>query len=167
MGDVLVRAENVYRRYPGTGQVLGGVSFEIRPGDTIAVTGPSGSGKSTLLHVLAGLDHPSSGAVTWPALPEPIRPGPIGVAFQGPSLLPPLTVEENVALPAILAGSEEEAAISKARQLLLRFGIEDVAERLPEEISGGQSQRTGLARALASDPRLVVADEPTGQLDAS
>jgi len=167
MREVLVRAEHVNRRYPGTGEVLVDVSFEIGPRETIALTGPSGSGKSTLLHVIGGIDDPSSGAIEWPALAYPIRPGPVALAFQGPSLLAPLSVKENVALAAILAGSSEEVASKDAKEWLGRFGVEDVADRLPEEISGGQSQRAGLARALAGRPRLVLADEPTGQLDAA
>src|SRR3954452_14911218 len=166
MREPLVRAVNVVRRYPGSGEVLLDATFEIGARETIAVTGPSGSGKTTLLHIVAGLDRPSSGEIAWPALAQPIRPGPVALAFQGPSLLTPLSVEENVALAAMLAGSSEADASARARELLLRFGVEDVADRLPEEISGGQSQRVGLARALVGRPALVVADEPTGQLDA-
>jgi putative ABC transport system ATP-binding protein len=166
MREPLVRAVNVVRRYPGSGEVLLDATFEIGARETIAVTGPSGSGKTTLLHIIAGLDRPSSGEIAWPALAQPIRPGPVALAFQGPSLLAPLSVEENVALAAMLAGSSEADASARARELLLRFGVEDVADRLPEEISGGQSQRVGLARALVGRPALVVADEPTGQLDA-
>jgi ABC-type lipoprotein export system ATPase subunit len=166
MREPLVRAVNVVRRYPGSGEVLLDATFEIGARETIAVTGPSGSGKTTLLHIVAGLDRPSSGEIAWPALAQPIRPGPVALAFQGPSLLAPLSVEENVALAAMLAGSSEADASARARELLLRFGVEDVADRLPEEISGGQSQRVGLARALVGRPALVVADEPTGQLDA-
>jgi ABC-type lipoprotein export system ATPase subunit len=166
MREPLVRAVNVVRRYPGSGEVLLDATFEIGARETIAVTGPSGSGKTTLLHIVAALDRPSSGEIAWPALAQPIRPGPVALAFQGPSLLAPLSVEENVALAAMLAGSSEADASARARELLLRFGVEDVADRLPEEISGGQSQRVGLARALVGRPALVVADEPTGQLDA-
>ena len=167
MREVLVRAERVNRRYPGTGDVIVDASFEIGPRETIALTGPSGSGKSTLLHVIGGIDDPSSGTIEWPALPQPIRPGPVALAFQGPSLLAPLSVRENVALASILAGSSTEGASRDATEWLRRFGVDDVADRLPEEISGGQSQRAGLARALAGRPRLVLADEPTGQLDGT
>ena len=167
MREVLVRAERVHRRYPGTGEVLVDVSFEIGPRETIALTGPSGSGKSTLLHVIGGIDDPSSGTIDWPALATPIRPGPVALAFQGPSLLAPLSVRENVALAALLAGSSDADASKDADEWLGRFGVDDVADRLPEEISGGQSQRAGLARALAGRPRLVLADEPTGQLDGA
>jgi len=165
MREILVRGEMLCRRYPGSGTVLVDASFQIDQGETVALTGASGSGKTTLLQLIAGLDRPSSGSIEWPALGTHLRPGPIGLAFQGPSLLPPLTVLENVALAAILAGATEEDANATGRELLARFGVEDVADRLPEEISGGQSQRGGLARALAGGPRLVLADEPTGQLD--
>src|SRR6185369_9597747 len=149
MREVLVRAERVNRRYPGTGEVLLDVSFEIGPRETIALSGPSGSGKSTLLHLVGGIDDPSSGTIDWPALAHPIRPGPVALAFQGPSLLAPLSVRENVALATLLAGFSDADATRDADEWLARFGVDDVADRLPEEISGGQSQRAGLARALA------------------
>jgi putative ABC transport system ATP-binding protein/lipoprotein-releasing system ATP-binding protein len=144
-----------------------GATFEIRRRDRIALVGPSGSGKSTLLHLIAHLDQPTGGSIEWPGLgpPETLRPGPVAMAFQGPSLLPPLTVQENVALPLLLLDEPEAFAMAAAESLLVRFGLEEVASKLPEEISGGQSQRAGLARALAGRPRLVLADEPTGQQD--
>jgi ABC-type lipoprotein export system ATPase subunit len=153
----------------GAGAVtaLADATFTICEGDRIALVGPSGSGKSTLLHLIGGLDGPSDGAIEWPAIGPvtALRPGPVSMAFQGPSLLPPLTVLENVELPVLLSGGSAADADAVAREMLLRFGVEDVAEKLPEEISGGQSQRAGLARALAARPRLLLADEPTGQLD--
>jgi len=168
--DVLVRASALSRRY-GNGQgaviAVAGATFEIREGDRIALTGPSGSGKTSLLHLIAALDQPSAGVIEWPALGQAgdLRPGPVAIAFQGPSLLPPLTVVENVALPALLAGRAEKAAMAAARVLIDRLGLADVASKLPEQISGGQAQRAGLARALMGEPRLILADEPTGQLD--
>jgi len=140
---------------------------EIFAGTRIAVTGPSGSGKSTLLHLLAGLDAPTLGTVTWPEIGprDALRPSRIGVVFQGPSLLPPLTVVENVALPLLLAGRTEAEATSGARAALERLDLADLASKLPEEISGGQAQRVAVARALAGRPQLILADEPTGQLD--
>lgn len=133
----------------------------------IAITGPSGSGKSTLLHLMAGLDDPTVGRVTWPAIGDrtALRPGPVAVVFQGQSLLAPLTVRENVALPLILGGSSDHDARSAADGALERLDLDDLADKLPEEISGGQAQRVAVARALAGRPRVVLADEPTGQLD--
>jgi predicted ABC-type transport system involved in lysophospholipase L1 biosynthesis ATPase subunit len=139
----------------------------VEPGDRIALVGASGSGKSTLIHLMAGLDSPTSGAVEWPALGDAkaLRPGPVGVVFQGPSLLPALTIAENVALPLVLAGQPDGVAHERARGVLDRLGLTDLAPQLPEEVSGGQSQRVAVARALAGEPRLILADEPTGQLD--
>jgi putative ABC transport system ATP-binding protein/lipoprotein-releasing system ATP-binding protein len=133
----------------------------------VAITGPSGSGKSTLLHLMAGLDTPSVGTVEWPAIGdrEALRPGPVAVIFQGPSLLPPLTVLENVALPLVLDGVADGLARERASSALVGLDLVDLADKLPEEISGGQSQRVAVARAVAGEPRLILADEPTGQLD--
>lgn len=170
MPDTLVRAVSLERAYGvGSAQVkaVDDATFSVEARDTIALLGPSGSGKSTLLHLIAGLDAPTSGSIEWPALGsrQDLRPGPVGVAFQGPSLLPPLTVAENVALPMILAGAGEEDATAAARDLLHVFEVDTVANRLPEELSGGQSERVGIARAFSGAPRLVLADEPTGQQD--
>ncbi len=129
---------------------------EIRLGDRIALVGPSGSGKSTLVHLLAGLDEPTVGRVERTGE----RPG---IVFQGPSLLEPLTVLENVELPLVLAGVPD--ARVRAVIALQRLGLDKLASKLPEEISGGQSQRVAVARAVAGDPPLLLADEPTGQLD--
>jgi ABC-type lipoprotein export system ATPase subunit len=146
---------------------LASATFEIGPGERIAVTGPSGSGKSTLLQLMAALDRPTAGTIEWPALGarDGLRPGPISFAFQGPSLLPPLNVVENVALPMLLAGVEREPARVAASEMIDRLDLGSVSEKLPEELSGGQSQRTGVARALVGAPRLILADEPTGQQD--
>jgi putative ABC transport system ATP-binding protein/lipoprotein-releasing system ATP-binding protein len=170
MQDLLVHAESLTRVH-GSGRsavtALAEATFVVRPGDKIALVGPSGSGKSTLLHLLAGLDRPTSGEIAWPGLGswEQLRPGPVAIAFQGPSLIAALTVLENVALPVLLADGSQADAAEAAMRLLERFEVDEVADKLPEELSGGQSQRVGLARALAGGPRLVLADEPTGQLD--
>lgn len=144
-----------------------GVNAVVQPGARVAVSGASGSGKSTLLHLMAGLEAPTAGRVSWPGLDGPPagRPGLIGMVFQGPSLLPTLDVIENVAFPLLLAGTGNVAAIDAARYALRRLHIQDLAAKLPEEISGGQAQRVAVARVLASRPRLILADEPTGQLD--
>ena len=141
--------------------------FLVVGGQQIALMGPSGSGKSTLVHLLAGIDTPTSGTITWPALSdEPhLRPGPIGVVFQSASLLPPLTVIENVALPLLLGGATEIEATRSAHEALALLELDSLAGKLPEELSGGQAQRVAIARVLAGDPKLILADEPTGQLD--
>ncbi len=168
--EPLVRCIGAGRTY-GTGTVatvaLQPSDCEVWPGARVALTGPSGSGKSTLVHLMAGLDEPTLGTVEWPALGgrAALRPGPVAVVFQGPSLLPPLTVEENVALPLVLGGTADAEAHRRARTALQRLGLAELGAKLPEEISGGQSQRVAVARALAGAPRLILADEPTGQLD--
>lgn len=140
----------------------------VAAGSSTAVVGPSGSGKSTLLHLLAGIDDPTVGEITWPGLggpPRTLRPGTVGLVFQGPSLLPAMDAVENVALPLLLAGAGDAEATKAAMTALERLGVDELAGLLPEELSGGQSQRVAVARALASRPRLLIADEPTGQLD--
>jgi putative ABC transport system ATP-binding protein/lipoprotein-releasing system ATP-binding protein len=167
---VLARCDGAGRSY-GAGATatvaLQPTDCEVRAGARVAVMGPSGSGKSTLLHLLAGLDEPTVGAVSWPAIGSrsALRPGPVAVIFQGPSLLPPLTVEENVALPLVLDGAADGDARRRAREALELLDLGSLHDKLPEEISGGQAQRVAVARALAGDPQLVLADEPTGQLD--
>lgn len=166
----LVRCRDVARTFgSGTRAVVAvhGTNCAIRAGMQIALTGPSGSGKSSLVHLLAGLDVPTAGEVTWPALDgDPHgRPGVVGVVFQGPSLLSGLSVEENVALPLQLAGTSARESLARARAALATLHIEDLAHRLPDELSGGQAQRAAVARVLAGRPRLILADEPTGTLD--
>jgi putative ABC transport system ATP-binding protein/lipoprotein-releasing system ATP-binding protein len=168
--DALVLCEGAARTY-GQGATatvaLQPTDCMIGPGDRVGVVGPSGSGKSTLLHLMAGLDEPTVGRVSWPAIGPraSLRPGPVAVIFQGPSLLPPLTVEENVALPLILGGAHDAEAHATAREALGLLDLAELRDKLPEEISGGQAQRVAVARALAGEPRLILADEPTGQLD--
>jgi len=168
--DLVCRCVNVARTYGsgGTATVaLHGTSCEVAEGDRIAIVGPSGSGKSTLLHLMAGLDRATAGTVTWPALgpADQLRPGPVAVIFQGPSLLGPLDVVENVALPLLLGGASEAKATDAARRALVRLDLASLAAKLPEELSGGQAQRVAVARALVGAPRFILADEPTGQLD--
>lgn len=143
------------------------VSCTVETEMRVALTGPSGSGKSTLLHLLAGLDTPTAGTLRWPGLggAPAGRPGTVGVVFQGPSLIPALAVVENVTLPLLLAGIGEHDAVERACAALGRLAIGELAGTLPEELSGGQAQRVAVARVLASRPRLILADEPTGQLD--
>ncbi|MEO5851820.1 MAG: ATP-binding cassette domain-containing protein [Nocardioides sp.] len=133
----------------------------------IALVGPSGSGKSTLLHLMAGLDTPTSGSISWPAWESgPFRdPSRAGVVFQGLSLIPSLTAAENVAFPLLLQGLSHEQAVARAIESLDLLGIAALAEKVPEELSGGQAQRVAVARVVTSRPQLIFVDEPTGQLD--
>jgi ABC-type lipoprotein export system ATPase subunit len=168
--SLLVACNEISRTY-GTGRAaivaLQPTICHVEPGARIAVTGPSGSGKSTLLHLMAGLDDPSSGTVSWPGIGSrsDLRPGPVAMIFQGPSLLPSLNVIENVALPRQLAGVSNREALNEAREALALLDLSELRFKLPEEISGGQAQRVAAARVLASRPKLIFADEPTSQLD--
>jgi ABC-type lipoprotein export system ATPase subunit len=170
--EPLVVCEGAARAFgegPAATVALQPADCTVAPGARVAIVGPSGSGKSTLLHLMAGLDEPTVGSVRWPAIGErsALRPGPVAVVFQAPSLLPPLTVEENVALPLLLLGEDDRAAHRAACAALELVDVADLRDKLPEEISSGQAQRVAVARALAGRPRLILADEPTGQLDRS
>ena len=169
MLDVLVEVEHasrVYYRGRAKIEALALATCGVMAGDRIAIMGPSGSGKSTLLYLMAGLDAPSSGQIQWPALGsvETLRPKKIGVVFQSASLVPSLSVAENVELPLILSGDNGQAS-AKAMDALSRFGLAHLADKLPEALSGGQAQRVAIARAVVAEPRVILADEPTGQLD--
>ena len=143
-------------------EVLRGVNLSVRAGEKVAVVGRSGAGKSTLLNILGGLEKPSSGTVT--------RPGNVGFVFQQYHLMPELTVLENTLLPTMAAGFRDErtprANRARAKELLDKVGLSGRIDHLPSELSGGEQQRVALARALVTDPQLVLADEPTGNLDA-
>ena len=167
-------------KHYGTGEGLvrsvDGVDLDIRAGETVAVMGPSGCGKSTLLHLLGGLDRPSAGAV-WlngrriddigeRALAR-MRRTDVGFVFQAFHLLEELTAVENIELPALLAGRTPRAARRRAEELLERVGLADRARFLPSALSGGQRQRVAVARALSNEPLVVLADEPTGNLDSA
>jgi ABC-type lipoprotein export system ATPase subunit len=142
------------------------VTCQVHRGRRVAVVGESGSGKSTLLHLMAGIDFPTSGDVSWPALAVRAgRPLGVGVVFQAPSLLPALDVTENVALPLLLADVPPDEARDRALVALARLDMTSLAAAAPDELSGGQGQRVAIARVLAGEPALVLADEPTGQLD--
>ncbi len=156
-------------------QVLNGVNLKVDRGETLAVIGRSGSGKSTLLHVLGGLDCPDNGDVTISGLSlytskahlrNMIRARKIGFVFQSYHLMPEMDVLENVMLPAMAAGREYMAnARERAMDLLTAVGLTDRASHKPLELSGGEQQRVALARALINSPELILADEPTGNLD--
>jgi ABC-type lipoprotein export system ATPase subunit len=169
LSEMLIVGKGLGRDFQeGTGSrttVLRDINCEIAPGARIALVGPSGSGKTTLLHILGGLDKPTAGAIAWPGLGpfEELRPREIGFVFQSPSLFPALTAAQNIELPMILAGETMDGA---AARILESFGLGELADKLPEELSGGQAQRVAMARALVIGPKLVLADEPTGQLDS-
>src|SRR5262245_23886549 len=171
-----LQVADLCKDYPtrsGSLSVLRGISLELGRGESLAVLGPSGSGKSTLLHILGTLDTPSSGRVRLAekdpfALPEPeladFRNRNIGFVFQDHHLLPQCSVLENVLIPT-LAGTPEAGAETWARELLKRVGLQERLEHRPAELSGGERQRVAVARALIRHPLLLLADEPTGNLD--
>ena len=169
MSELLIEGRSVGRSYQqGSVPVaaLASASFHLRAGDRVALVGRSGSGKSTLLHLMAALDVPSSGSISWPALgaPHTLLLEKIALVFQVPSLLDALSVSENVALPLLLANFAGDIDVVVAAALAT-FGLEGLARKLPEELSGGQMQRVAMARAIVGKPRVILADEPTGQLD--
>lgn len=141
-------------------EVLKGVNFSVQPGEKVAIIGRSGAGKSTLLNILGGLEKPTSGTVT--------RPKHIGFVFQQYHLMPELTVLENVLLPTMAKrfGGSGTHWEERAKDLLTKVGLAERMHHLPSELSGGEMQRVALARALVTDPEIVLADEPTGNLDA-
>ena len=170
--------ENVVKEYPtrsGALVVLAGVSFTLEPGEAMAVMGPSGSGKSTLLNILGTLEAPTRGRVTLDgvdpfALPEPqlaaFRNRHVGFVFQDHHLLPQCSVLENVLVPTLVAEDGDRAAYeADARRLLDRVGLTGRLDHRPAELSGGERQRAAIARALIRKPTLLLADEPTGNLD--
>ncbi len=175
MAQLLV--ENVTKEYPTRGDplvVLAGVSLAVSSGENLAIVGPSGSGKSTLLNVIGTLDTPSSGRVTLddqdptqldePALAR-FRSRNVGFVFQDHHLLPQCSVLENVLVPTIAAGPTSRESYDRAEDLLRRVGLDERRNHRPAELSGGERQRVALARALINRPALVLADEPTGNLD--
>ena len=153
---------------------LSHVSLHIAPGEYTAIVGPSGSGKSTMMHLLGCLDTPTSGQVTLhgrdvstlrPLELSRVRGEEIGFVFQGFQLLPQLTALENVAMPLLLAGAGRRERESRAKALLERVGLGERLHHRPSQLSGGQQQRVAIARALVRDPAVLLADEPTGNLD--
>ncbi len=175
MAELIV--ENVTKSFPTRAEplvVLRGVSCHLKAGENLAVVGPSGSGKSTFLHIVGTLDRPTLGTVRLDGadpfvLPEPkladFRNERIGFVFQDHHLLPQCTVLENALMPALAKGSVKQEAIDRAKHLLDRVGLSARMEHRPAELSGGERQRVAIARALMMKPVLVLADEPTGNLD--
>jgi putative ABC transport system ATP-binding protein len=156
-------------------EALRGIDLSVKPGEFLAIMGPSGSGKSTLLHLLGGLDEPTSGSVRVDgqelgAMSDDeitqLRRRHIGFVFQAFNLLDVLTAAENVALPLTIDGMSEREANARARAVLERVGIDKRGDHYPTELAGGEQQRVALARSLATDPVLLLADEPTGNLDS-
>ena len=175
--DALIRVSQVTKRYDNDGRpAVDNISLELAPGEAVAVMGPSGSGKSTLLNLIAGLDRPTSGTVTVAGervdkLSETglarFRRSRIGMIFQFFNLLDDLTVEDNVLLPAQLAGMHRSRARARADELLAALRIDRYRNAYPGRLSGGERQRVAIARAVVNRPELLVADEPTGALDTA
>lgn len=174
---VILEARDVYKTYPlGKVEVsaLRGISIKIEQGEFVAILGPSGSGKSTLLHVLGGLDRPDKGSILIDGINlstlndaklADVRLRKIGFVFQFFNLLPRLTALKNVELPLTLADVPEKETAQKATEMLELVGLKDRIHHRPTELSGGEQQRVAVARALINDPKIVLADEPTGNLD--
>jgi lipoprotein-releasing system ATP-binding protein len=163
-----------YRSGDGFLPVLTGVDLELRAGESLSICGASGSGKSTLLYLLAGLDQPDAGTIEWagqslaangPSGPAVLRRTFLGMVFQTFHLVPELNVLDNVLLAARIAGGERRVARDRAGALLSQVGLGERRTHLPSQLSGGEAQRVALARALMNTPRLLLADEPTGNLD--
>jgi putative ABC transport system ATP-binding protein len=179
MTNIILETKNLTKSYPLNGvevQALRGVNLGIESGEFVAIVGPSGCGKSTLLSIMGGLMTPTSGQVLLEggdlnALKErekaQLRRDHIGFVFQSFDLLADLTAAENVEFPMVLANMPESERRSWVQELLKRVGLSDKADHLPDELSGGQKQRVAIARALANRPDIILADEPTGNLDSA
>ncbi|MFB8269944.1 MULTISPECIES: ABC transporter ATP-binding protein [unclassified Streptomyces] len=170
----LLTAHGLHKTYGAT-KALNGAELSVHPGEVVAVMGPSGSGKSTLLHCLAGIVTPDEGTITYAgknlatlsdAARSALRRSDFGFVFQFGQLVPELTCLENVALPLRLNGAKRKAAEATARAWMERLEVDDLTGQRPGEVSGGQGQRVAVARALATGPRVLFADEPTGALDS-
>lgn len=173
--SAILQTVQLMKTYPNT-QALRGINLSIQKGELIAVMGASGSGKSTLLHLLGALDTPSSGEVYLDGeridiLSESrravLRRQKIGFVFQFFNLMNNLTVADNVEMPALVAGLSPKAARQRREELLTELGIADKADQIPSQLSGGQQQRVAIARALINRPAVLLADEPTGNLDSA
>lgn len=171
----MIEVKELHKSY-GTTEVLKGVNGRISKGDFITIVGASGAGKSTLLHLVAGLDSYNSGSISFDGMSlgnlskkelNDYRNNHVGLVFQFHNLLPELTALENITLPRWISGQMDDSAERKANELLQLLGIEHRAHHLPNEMSGGEQQRVAIARALINEPALLLADEPTGNLDSA
>jgi putative ABC transport system ATP-binding protein len=172
-------ARDLHKVYSGAGEpveALRGVSLTLRPGELVAVMGPSGCGKSTLLHVCGAMDRPTRGTVALDGVDlatlddgalTALRRERVGFVFQFFNLLPALSVEENIALPRLLGGGDGKAIMQEAARLASRVGLSHRLHHRPSQLSGGEMQRAAIARAIVNRPALLVADEPTGNLDST
>ena len=168
----LIEAQNLHKSY-GSLQVLQGIDFSLNSSEFVAITGASGSGKSTLLHLLAGLDQPDHGQLAFEGLPYPqsgkaldlFRNQSLGLVFQFHHLMPELTALENILLPAMIAGNYGKTPEAHARAIAERLDVADRLNHRPDELSGGEQQRIAIARALINQPKVLLADEPSGNLD--
>jgi putative ABC transport system ATP-binding protein len=172
----LISLHHVTRHYTGSGAALDDVSLEIAAGEFVAVTGPSGCGKSTLMHLIGGLDTPTTGEIAVDGLPlhrasedelTAYRRHKLGIVFQFFNLLPTMSVFENVCLPLLLRGEPMSKVRPQAEEIIELVGLADRSRHGMHQLSGGQLQRTAIARALVHHPRLLLADEPTGNLDSA
>ncbi|MFE3938854.1 ABC transporter ATP-binding protein, partial [Streptomyces goshikiensis] len=158
-------AARIHGNGPTALAAVNSATCEVHAGDRIAITGPSGSGKSTLLNLMADVVQPTAGEISWPGLPQVPARGQVGVVLQGPTLVPALSVAENAALPLVLAGVPKERAHRRALHCLAVVAAAELAHKMPSELSGGQASHVAIARTLATSPRLILADDPTGDLD--
>lgn len=177
MSEFVLRAEDIHKTYTTPGEdlwVLRGINLTVRSSNLIFITGPSGSGKSTLLHILGGLDKPTKGKVYLDSVElfsqsdnhiDCLRNKNVGFVFQLHYLLSEFDCLENVAMPMLISGKSRKKAIEKATDLLEEVGLKDRIFHKPEELSGGERQKVQVARALVNEPKIVLADEPTGNLD--
>lgn len=171
----LAAIERTYKTAAGELQVLRGTDLQLRAGELVGLVGPSGSGKSTLLHTAGLLERPEAGKILLDGIDclrlddkgrTAIRRSKIGFVYQFHHLLPEFSAADNIAMPLMIAGVKRSIARDKAQSLLAEMGLSERGSHQPAQMSGGEQQRVAIARALANDPRLVIADEPTGNLDA-
>ncbi len=178
----MIKAENITKNFPIAGshgkelRVLRGISLQVSKGEIVAIVGASGAGKSTLLHILGTLDRPTSGTVSYDG--EDVfsfsdeklarfRNRHVGFVFQFHHLLPEFTVFENVAMPALIGGASFDTIRDRVMELLVEVGVQDKALARPGKLSGGEQQRVAVARALVNSPKVILADEPSGNLDTA